>query len=126
MVIPSKQTTPYVNLDSKNCVFSIKGKSYPEDPSSFYGPIILEIDRCEEDLKNYKITIQIALEILNSISTKYLFMLLKKLHELSSEVDIYWYYEGDDEGMFEEGCDIKSTFPNSNFKLIGVEDLRKI
>jgi hypothetical protein len=42
------------------------------------------------------------------------------------DTEVSWYYESDDESMLEEGNYLKSSFPNSKFKLIEVEDLRKI
>ena len=119
MVIKSELSTPYVKLDKETCTLTIIGKSYPEHPSLFYDPIVEEIDKS-------KITIKIALEILNSVSTKYLFHLVKELYESAMETEVNWYYESDDESMLEEGNYLKSSFPKSNFNLIGVGDLRNI
>ena len=63
---------------------------------------------------------------MNSGSTKYIFRLVKDLYELSTDMEILWYYEVDDESMLEEGQIYEESFPNSKFKLIEVEDLRKI
>jgi len=126
MLIREEPTTPYVKLDKENCILTIIGKSYPEHPTLFYGPIVDEIDKCKESLTNSKIILNIALEILNSVSTKYLFHVIKELYESARETEVNWYYENDDESMLEEGSYLESSFPKSNFKLIGVEDLRKI
>jgi hypothetical protein len=126
MLIREESTTPYVKLDKENCRLTIIGKSYPEHPSLFYDPIVEEIDKCKSDLSKSKITIRIALEILNSVSTKYLFHLIKELYDSAMETEVDWYYEEDDESMLEEGNYLKSSFPKSNFNLMGVEDLREI
>jgi hypothetical protein len=126
MLIREESTTPYVKLDKENCILTIIGKSYPEHPSLFYDPIVEEIDKCKESLTNSKIILNIALEILNSVSTKYLFHLIKELYESAMETEVNWYYESDDESMLEEGSYLESSFPKSKFQLIGVEDLRKI
>jgi hypothetical protein len=126
MIIKGELSTPYVKLDKENCLLTIIGKSYPEHPSLFYDPIVEEIDKCKSDLSKSKITIKIALEILNSVSTKYLFHLVKELYESAMETEVNWYYESDDESMLEEGNYLKSSFPKSDFRLIGVEDLREI
>ena len=126
MIVKEEFNTPYVKLDKENCILTIIGKSYPDHPSLFYGPIVKEFERCKVGLTNTKIIINIALEILNSVSTKYLFHLIKDLYESSMVTEVNWYYEEDDESMLEEGAYLESLLPESNFKLIGVEDLRKI
>jgi hypothetical protein len=127
MVTQAGINTPYVKLDKENCTLSIMGKCYPENPTLFYKPIFEEINKCKEHLTNPKITFKIALEVINSVSTKYLFYLVKVLHESpSSELEIYWYYEHDDECMFDEGNYFKTSLPKLNFHLVEVDDLRKI
>ena len=122
----SDSNTPYVKLDKENCKLTIMGKSYPEDASLFYTPLVEEIETCKKGLKESKITIKIALEIMNSVSAKYVFHIIKNIYESAKETDIIWYYEVDDECMLEEGGYFEESFPNSKFKLIEVEDLRKI
>jgi hypothetical protein len=126
MIIKEGLNTPYIKLDKESCKLTIIGKSYPEDASLFYTPLVEEIETCKKDLKESKITIKIALEIMNSVSTKYLFQVIKEIYSLAKETEINWYYEADDECMLEEGGYFEESFPNSKFKLIEVEDLRKI
>ena len=126
MEIKEGANTPYVKLDKENCVLTFMGKSYPEHPDTFYEPILAEIEKCKESLTNSKITFNIALEMLNSVSTKYLFHLVKDLYESAMDTEVNWYYEDDDESMLEEGNYLKLLLPRSNFKLIGVGDLRII
>ncbi len=126
MVIEESHNTPYVELDHKNCILTIIGKSYPEHPTEFYDPVVKEIDKCKDNIKGKSIKIKLAIEILNSVSTKYLFQLIKNIYNSSKTMNVSWYYEDDDESMLGEGEYFKEHFPKSNFKLIGVEDLRKI
>ena len=126
MIIREKLNTPYIKLDKESCKLTIIGKSYPEDATLFYTPLVEEIDKCKSDLSKSKITIKIALEIMNSVSTKYLFQVIKEIYESAKETVIDWYYEEEDEDMEEAGENFKSSFPKSNFNLIEVGDLRKI
>jgi hypothetical protein len=126
MIIREKLNTPYIKLDKERCKLTIIGKSYPEDAALFYTPLVEEIKTCKKDLKESKITIKIALEIMNSVSTKYLFQIIKDIYKSAKETEIKWYYEADDECMLEEGNIYKESFPDSKFKLLEVEDLRKI
>jgi hypothetical protein len=124
MEIKSKLNTPYVKIDKEKCILSIIGRSYPEHPSLFYDPILLEIDKCKSDLSESKITIKVALEIINSVSIKYLLHLIKDLHE-SSEIEVNWYYESDDICMLDDGKNIEMSLPKLDIKLIEVNDLRE-
>jgi len=126
MEIKEGLNTPYVKLDKENCILTFMGKSYPEHPDTFYEPIVEEVERCKGSLTNSKITFNIALEMLNSVSTKYLFQLIKDLYESSMDTEVNWYYEDDDESMLEEGSFLKELLPKSEFNLIGVPDLREI
>ena len=126
MEIKEGLNTPYVKLDKENCVLTFVGKSYPDHSESFYTPIVKEVEECRESLTNSKITINISLEILNSISTKSLFQIIKDLYEYSMGTEVNWYYEEDDENMLEEGCDLKELLPKAKFNLISVKDLRKV
>ena len=126
MIIKEELNTPYVKLDRENCTLTFIGRSYPEHPELFYDPIMREVKECRGKLTNSEIIVNVALEILNSISTKYLFHLIKDLYESAMDMEVNWYYEEDDESMLEEGSYLKSLLPRSNFKFIGVGDLRKI
>jgi hypothetical protein len=126
MEIKEGLNTPYVKLDKENCTLTFMGKSYPEHPDTFYEPIVEEIEKCKESLTNSTITINLALEMLNSVSTKYLFHIVKDLYESAMDTEVNWYYEDDDESMLEEGSFLKELLPKSEFNLIGVPDLRKI
>ena len=126
MIIREKLNTPYIKLDKESCKLTIIGKSYPEDASLFYTPLVEEIETCKKDLKESKITIKIALEIMNSVSTKYLFQVIKEIYESAKETEIKWYYEADDECMLEEGGYFEDSFPDSKFKLIEVAAFRNL
>ena len=122
MEIKEGLNTPYIKLDKENCVLTFMGKSYPEHPDTFYDPIVKEVAECKESLTNSKITINIALEILNSVSTKYLFHLVKGLYESAMGTEVNWYYEEDDEDMLEAGEDYQAII-DLPFKMIEVEEL---
>ena len=122
----SDSNTPYVKLDMEGGNLIIIGRSYPEHPELFYDPLLLEVSKYKGQLKLPNFTLKIALEIMNSGSTKYIFRLVKDLYKLSTDMEILWYYEVEDESMLEEGLIYEESFPNSKFKLIEVEDLRKI
>lgn len=126
MIIQKHLNTPYVELNKEKCTLTIKGKSYPEHAGRFYDPIIEELDKCVGSMSNSRVTINLALEISNSVSTKYLFTLVNNIYKTSLGIDVYWYYESGDEDMLEEGEILQDSFPKANFHLIEVEDLNEI
>lgn len=126
MEIKAGRNTPHVFLNKEECTLTFKGKSYPEHPNDFYQPILEEIAQCSDYMKSSTITINLILEIMNSLSSKYLYKIIKEVNDASKEININWYYEEDDEDMKEEGKMYKSIFPSVNFNLIMVEDLSKI
>ena len=126
MEIQPLSNMPYVKLDKENCTLIIQGRSYPEHPIPFYEPILKELEECHEHMRESTINIKLALEIMNSVSAKYIYYIIKTTYDSSKQINIEWYYEEDDEDMLEEGKLMEQSFPNSNFTLISVEDLMEI
>ena len=125
MEIKPTRNTPYVHLDKKNCILKIKGMSYPEHPGYFFQPILGEVNRCLNYLQDENIAINIALELMNSTSQKYVFFMIKDFINSPNNIVINWFYEEDDEDMEEEGHIFKDSFPKVEFNLIKVKDIKK-
>jgi len=126
MEIEAYLNTPYVKLDKENCTLTIKGKSYPEHPTIFYTPILNELKDCMSYLGDVGITVNLALEIMNSVSTKYIYNIISNISKTSNKIKINWYYEEDDQDMEEEGQQLTTTFKNVKVKLITTEDIRDL
>lgn len=126
MEIKASLNKPYIFLDKGKCTLTIKGKSYPEHPGEFYQPILEEIIKCSDYMESSSITIDLGLEIMNSLSTKYIYKIIKEIDDTSKKLNVNWYYEEDDEDMKEEGGMFKSSFPYVEFKLISIEDINKV
>jgi hypothetical protein len=126
MEIRAHLNKPYVKLDKENCIITFKGKSYPEHPSTFYDPIVEELNKCSEHMEGEIITINLALEIMNSVSTKYIYNIINYINKSTKELNINWYYEEDDEDMKEEGYMFKNSFKNSNFNIIPITDINTL
>lgn len=126
MEIKAEGNKPYVKLDEESCTLTIKGHSYPEHPSIFYDPILRELIDCSEYMKGATVTIKLALEIWNSSSEKHIFNIVKCMYDLSTSINIDWYYEEGDEDMKEDGCLFRDVFEKSTFRLIPVENIRAL
>ncbi len=115
--------TPYVKLEGDIGVVEIKGRSIPENSVEFYKPLI---DWIEEygNAPNDTTVINIQLEYFNTSSSKCILDIFKKLELLFKKgfkVQVNWYYEEDDEDMFEAGEDYQSII-NLPFKMIEMEE----
>ena len=97
--------TPTVLLDAANNIFEISGRSLPEDVNSFYKPLILWMDKYNQE-PNPKTVFNFKLVYFNTASSKVLLdilMKLEELHKAGKEVVVHWHYSEDDEDMKEAG-----------------------
>jgi SiaC family regulatory phosphoprotein len=115
LIISPTKSTPEVILDPKGTV-KLTGRLIPENAEDFFDPI-------EEWIKEYfyspaEITcVEISLEYINSVGTKYLLDLIHKithtyLRKNNKMFIINWYYRDEDEDIFEKG-----TFFSSNLDI---------
>ena len=107
LLINSSLQTPYINFDKGTGVMQIKGRSIPDQPDEFWGPILSWFDSYILS-PSTKTTVIIDLEYFNITSSKRILFLLYKLNELSesgSDVKVEWLYRDTDEDMYEVGQD---------------------
>ncbi|MBP8848940.1 MAG: DUF1987 domain-containing protein [Breznakibacter sp.] len=115
--------TPSVRLDGTTGIIEVKGRSIPENSVEFYKPLIDWLEKygaapCANTVVN------IQLEYFNTSSSKCILDIFKKLELINKKgnpVEINWYYEEDDEDMFEAGEDYQSII-SLNFKMIELEE----
>lgn len=103
--IQATESTPFVLLDAANRRIELAGRSIPEDASAFYFPIL---DWLEKYIKESpgKTSFTFYLEYINSISQKMLidiFLKASALRNAGTEIEILWYYDEEDEEMYDEG-----------------------
>lgn len=125
MKIQQEKNTPHVNLDTDNCILTIKGASYPDHADIFYNPIFEHVKECLLKIKPINLTINLAMTLMNSVSEKCIFQIVKMLAAVN-EVEINWYYEDDDEDMKEEGEIWESSLKNVKFNMYDVKDIDNI
>ena len=115
--------TPYVRLDGENGLVEIKGRSIPENSVEFYKPLIDWLEKYGSEPLN-ETNVNIQLEYFNTSSSKCILDIFKRLeliHKKGNPVEINWYYEEDDEDMFEAGEDYQSII-SIPFKMIEMEE----
>lgn len=104
LIIEETRKTPDVKLDP-NGSFRFEGRSIPEDASIFYDDIIDWLQKYLT-VPQDTTTIDIALEYLNSGTSKYMLQILKLLKDLTQnghKLVVNWFFEEGDDDILERG-----------------------
>jgi hypothetical protein len=105
-LISPTRNTPEVILDPKGTI-KLTGRLIPENAEDFFNPIEAWIN--EYFCNPAEITcVEIYLEYINSVGTKYLLDLIHKITHIHLRKDnkkfiINWYYKDEDEDILEKG-----------------------
>ncbi|MCX7954774.1 MAG: DUF1987 domain-containing protein [Bacteroidales bacterium] len=102
-----KADSPYVLLDKNKNIFLIQGKSFPENVTEFYEPIIQWFEEYFKN-PNEKTIIEFKLDYINTATSKSLINLLlifKRELEKGKDIQIKWYYQVDDEDIKDSGLE---------------------
>jgi hypothetical protein len=97
-------TTPLINLNKGN--INIVGRSIPTVNFEFFNSFIDLIEIYSKDPELYTI-LNINLEYINAFSKRCIlksFKIFEKMHRRGYRISINWYYDKDDEFMYELGC----------------------
>mgnify|MGYP003410933685 CR=1 FL=1 len=117
--IEETEDTPQINFEADTHVFTISGRSLPENALDFYAPILEMVDKTLNEEENTNFTFEIKIEYFNTSSSKQLaklFLTIEKYYEKHNIV-IKWFYEKEDLDMLMSGNQY-SKFLKLNFKFI--------
>jgi len=119
LFIDNTESTPEI-IFKRSGELSIKGKSLPEDPKKFYGPIFKWADRFAAE----NVQLNIQLDYVNTSSSKRIIQLIKSLdnNRKIKEIKMNWFYDVDDPDMLEFGEMIQHNLRNTKTKYIEIED----
>jgi len=112
--------TPAVAFDFANNHLKISGESYPEDVTEFYRPVFNALDAYLGALGQGSCRFDFELIYLNSSSAKAVMMLMDKLEEAAASgaaVDVFWFYDRDDDTMQELGEEFGEDLIKAKFHL---------
>jgi hypothetical protein len=109
-IIKSTEDTPEISFQLATNTYSIKGKSFPENPSEFYFPIYKQLEELINTAK--ELTIEANLKYINSSSVKMIFAFFNLLNaKFKSNSDgnykIVWQYSSSDKIMQNKGKEFK-------------------
>jgi SiaC family regulatory phosphoprotein len=108
----STRSTPQVVLDPFKGEIALVGDSYPEDALQFYSPI-LSWAKNFLATSNLKVNLHIDLNYINSSSTKCLlnlFDVLEKAFLAGRAVEIFWYFDQENDVAQEIGEEFKEDY----------------
>ena len=123
--IPATPRTPAVKFDFGQSHLKLVGESYPEDVTEFYNPIFASLDAYLAALGDDRCRFDFELIYLNSSSAKAIMMLMDKLDAAAANgasVDVYWYYDKEDDTMQELGEEFGEDLANAEFHLEQMAD----
>ena len=102
----------------------VMGRAILDNPSVFFETPIKWVSALSKDW-NGKTKVDLGFEYINTGSTKWLYLLLRELAEMSNislNTEITWYYEEGDDDMCELGYILKSLV-DCKFAIVEVEEM---
>lgn len=123
IIISATERSPELEFNFESNTFSLKGESYPEDVTEFYGTALKALEAHLSNLDGGTVNFIFELIYFNSSSAKVLMSLFDMLEETAEEgntVNIEWVYEADDDNMEELGEEFGEDLEAANFKMKAV------
>jgi len=117
--ITASNNTPHIILDVDSNIFSIEGKSFPEDSKEFYRPVIEWMDEFKTtNPKSMKVHFNLFyLSSSSIISVKQFLMKVVDLNNSGTQTTIVWSHDDDDDDIKKTGEDYqKLTKLNFEYK----------
>jgi hypothetical protein len=118
--IEKTSRTPAVVFDYANNHLKLSGESYPEDVTEFYKPVFDALDAYLGTLGEGHCRFDFELIYLNSSSAKAVMTLMDKLEDAAkngADVDVYWFYDTEDDTMQELGEEFGEDLESAVFHL---------
>lgn len=116
--IEATAISPEVDFKFDSHQLTLRGESYPENAAAFYAPITQQLRGYLATLQGNTVTVDIALAYFNSSSTKMLFSIFDALDESAKQgnsIRVNWYFDEEDETIFEFGEELKADFEAIEF-----------
>jgi len=120
LTIPATARTPAIHFDFGKSHLKLSGESYPEDVMEFYNPVFSALDVYLATLGTGSCRFDFELIYLNSSSAKAVMTLMDKLESAAAKgasVDVYWFYDEEDDTMQELGEEFGEDLESAKFHL---------
>jgi len=115
LIKEATQKTPYIHFDPSRGLMEIKGKATPENGHLFFDPMLNWLESYTHN-PSAKTLVNIHFEYFNTVSSKFILAIFRKLNELyckNNETIVQWICDKNDEDMIEAGEDYQAlvNFP---------------
>ncbi len=120
LAIPATARTPAIDFDFGKNHLKVSGESYPEDVTEFYRPVFSALDAYLATPGFGSCRFDFELIYINSSSAKAIMMLMDRLDAAAAKgasVDVYWFYDAEDDTMQELGEEFGEDLENAKFHL---------
>ena len=118
--IEATERSPEIEFNFADNIFSIRGESYPENVSEFFGEIMQRFNTHASSLEDADVTFNFELIYFNSSTAKVLMGLFDQLDQIAengNKVIINWCYEEDDDNMEELGEEFGEDLEFAKFNM---------
>jgi hypothetical protein len=118
--ISATERTPEVEFDFERSHLRIKGESYPENFTAFYGPVLSSLDQYLEILGQGTCRVDFELIYFNSSSAKVIMTMFDKLENAAkngASISVYWNYDEEDDMMEELGEEFGEDLNHADFHM---------
>ena len=118
--IEATQYTPYVLLDADNHLVVLRGESYPENTTEFYGALMNWVKDYLRSMGDASLTVDISLVYFNSSSSKVLMDLFDLLDDYAGQgksIVVNWLYDEANDMAEEYGEEFAEDLEHLNFNL---------
>jgi len=101
LFIQGTDDTPLVDYNIETHIFSLSGRSFPENAVDFYAPVIAWVEQLLSETEQKTYVFDIYFEYLNTASSKQIIKMLLAIEKFIEKhtVSIRWFYEKEDTDM---------------------------
>jgi len=112
LIVKLTKETPEIIFNPKDDLYSIKGKSLPENAVDFYKPVFDWITNFSLNHPNKSIALNVDIDYMNSSSIKLIFFIFNTINKHyqsnnNTNTCINWFCSKDDELMVNKGNEFK-------------------
>lgn len=122
--VDATDRSPEIDFDFANNRFALRGESYPEDVSTFFGPVVGRLEEHLEGLAGGSVEFNFELIYFNSSSAKVLMGIFDALESCASDgndVTVRWICDEEDDTMQELGEEFAEDLENAKFEMKKIE-----
>jgi len=108
IIIEATNETPQVNFNGNSGIFSISGKSYPENVNNFYKPLFDYINLYKSNPQE-KTTIEFKWLYYNTSTSKMIVKIIMLLKDVSKDFEIKWICKKEFDVIIQKGNELKEV-----------------